>query len=164
MNKHEQKILSFLEDRLLTETETSSLSVLRNNTGKYLLYGKYNISTSADLTFQVVIKNTSKVRIFSNLKTAFTWCFFHYKHKLFEAQDIETTDNRLTSISSQIVVQDSIMRNTKNQDVHAIALAKMSDLIFNRTRLNKKLTKYINISKSWQESAFDKGKYSRTRK
>lgn len=153
MSSYEQKIFTFVEGRLLTKTKTSELSILRDEHGVYLVYGRYVISPKNN-EFDVSIKNMNTTHVFPSLKMAFAWCFFHHKNKLFEANDLQKSCMKLISVISHIEVETAIMRKTQKQDDYILAFSKLSELQFQKLILDDKINKYVKQSKAWQDSAF----------
>jgi hypothetical protein len=155
MKKHEQKLETFFEKNL--ESNTMDISVIRLPTGDYVLFNCYLIKPTKGL-YKVLVKEVDNNTIFSSLKVAVTWCIFHEKKRLQECKEIENLDFKISSIAIDLSQYNKILDKSKDAEVRMLYYSKLENSVERKKILEEKLNKYINLSKSWQHSKYNKAK------
>lgn len=154
MNKQEQKIEKFFEQRIYTGA--LNISVLKSLNGDHFVFGKYLIK-SINGSYSVTQENGHDI-VFSTLKVAITWCVFHDKKLMTECKEIEKVDFKLYSVEIDISQHNKILNNTKDTQIRMIYYSKLEDDDDRKKILLEKLNKYINMSRRWQNYRYTNAK------
>jgi hypothetical protein len=156
MKKHAQKIERFFEKNL--QSDAMDLSVIRLPTGDYMLFNRYIIRPTIGLYKVLINEIDNDNNVFSSLKVAVTWCVFHEKKRIAECKDIENLDFKLSSTLVELSQHNKILDNSKDAQVRMLYYSKLENSIERKKMLEEKLNKYINLSKNWQHSKYNKAK------
>lgn len=157
MKENKVKIEKFLTNQLNNNAKTVDIMLLPITDNVYVLFGKYTITVKNN-QYTVQVDHSSTERVFNTLKNAVTWCVYHNKGLVFECKQIESLDFKISSIDAEILgIRKLIKTNKNSQNIH-IYLSKLVENEHKLKTLTKKLTNYINKSKSWQQKKFDSAK------
>ena len=127
--------------------------ILFDEDRNYFLFGKYLIKNTNDF-YEVSLKTTATLKVFSQLKNAVSWCIFDNKNMISLAQKIQKLDQKLSSLEAVILLHQKLYKNTKNNDSKLIYLAKLSEEKLERKYLLEERKQLLRQSDDLQKRNF----------
>jgi hypothetical protein len=133
--------------------ELTSNLIFQNKVGEYEVFGRFIIKKEKNLC-RVYCSDTEK-GVFSNTKSALSWCIAikFYQYNL--ARDILNLDNKLTSLSNDINARANIADKSKNLDFQETLEIKLENKIIYKKQIEKQLHKCITYAKYYQQKGFN---------
>jgi len=128
-------------------------TIWQQDDGSYEVFGKYRIQP--EFPGYRVHCSATEVGVFSNTRTALSWCIADKNKSYNTAREILTVDNKLTALTHDIAVRAAVGDRTKNIDMRDVILRKLERKIIHKKLLENQLTKYINWAKYVQQRGFD---------
>lgn len=147
--KNKQKIESFLEKEIIDSI--AKISIIKSN-DCYILFGKYEIDKHQDL-YRVNYINYFDSILFSNLKSAVTWCIYHSKGKLSECREIEHLDFKIASIIIDITQTQMLINKTSLREIRHIYTTKLEEYILKKQYLLTRINYYMDVASKWQKES-----------
>jgi hypothetical protein len=127
--------------------------IWQNKDGDYQVFGHYCIQP--EKYGYRVICGITEVGIFSNTRTALSWCIAD-KHKAYNtARELLLTDNKLAALTQDITVRAKIGDRSNNPALREIVLTKLESKIIQKKLLENQLTKCVNWAKYIQLRGFE---------
>ena len=146
------KITSFLKNELTFNV--GDIVIFKNDNNSYELFNKYIIEQYTSDTYRVRCQFNSVEKTFSSIKSAVTWCIFDQRGKFAECNRIEELDRLLQGIDVSISLYKKFINKKSDVGNKLIYMAKLSEYYHKKKSMNGEMTKFIAISKQWQEQKF----------
>ena len=141
-----------LEKIFSDEYYGSANIIWQNDDGIYEVFHQYQI-VPENYGYRV-FSFTTEIGVFSNKKTALSWCIADKYKKYNLAIEIMNLDNKLSFLTSDIQLRSSIAKKSKNIKLQNIVDAKLVNKIINKNQIEHRLTKCINWTKYYQQKGF----------
>jgi hypothetical protein len=121
--------------------------------GGYEVFGRYRI-VPENFGFRVFCSATD-VGVFSNTRTALSWCIAD-KHCAYNtARELLTVDNKLASLTADIATRAAIGDRSRNPELRETILTKLESKIIHKKQLENQLTNCVNWAKYCQQRGFN---------
>jgi hypothetical protein len=153
----EIKLNQFFENEL--KSDLKEVLIIKDQTGRYTLFGKYTITPNKLGWFKVFSKGISLE--FETIRNAVAWCTLHHAGKLREANRIVVLDLKLSSISTDLIVHRNMLRKHLGKESKWIYMAKLQEDVIKKHRILDEIKSYINNSKMIQTSKFNRTNQTR---
>jgi hypothetical protein len=145
----QQKLEAFA-DRELPQLQENL--IIHEGPDSYFLFGKYRM-TYRDSCAMVKCAH-QQPEIFSNKRTAISWCVAdkYKQHKL--ADSIKWLDSRKQSLVADIKCRQQVARSSRNREFQTQVLTKLQHKVAQVVALDAELEKCLNSAKYWQIKGF----------
>jgi len=121
--------------------------------GVYEVFGRYRIHPESH-GFRVFCSATD-VGVFSNTKTALSWCIADKNCSYNTARKLLETDCKLSAITSDIATRAAIGDRSRDPVLREIILTKLESKIIHKKHLENQLSKYVSWAKYVQQRGFE---------
>lgn len=132
--------------------------IYQDEDGSYNLYGKYCVVKNADGSYTVKVLGTYTEIIFHKLTNAIAWCSFEKRNLYRKANRLHQLDNMIYSMDTEIQIQTKLLKKSKDPSSAIIYLSKLTNNKAKKRSFNNEISVFVNESKRWQNSLFDKTK------
>lgn len=149
MNKH-QKLDYFAEKAIKRNMHNM---IMPDNSGGYIAFGMYHIVPKNN-EYQIFNRIDDLVGIFSDKRTAMSWCVADKYNQLMLAQNIKYLDIKRQSLSKDIQCSQKLADRSKYESTYEIIHMKLQPKIERYTLLNNELEKCVNSAKYLQLRGF----------
>jgi len=131
---------------------TSNL-IWKNDHGVYEVFGHYRIAPTRP-GYRVFCSATD-VGVFSNTRTALSWCIAD-KHRAYNiARELLLTDNKLAALTQDISTRAAAGDRSQDPAWRETILTKLETKIIQKKLLENQLTKCVDWAKYIQQKGFD---------
>jgi len=127
--------------------------IWQNDDGVYEVFGRYRIQPEAT-GFRVFCSATD-VGIFSNTKTALSWCIADKNCSYNTARELLETDRKLSTITSDIATRAAMGDRSRDPVLRETILTKLESKIIHKKHLENQLSKYVGWAKYVQQRGFE---------
>jgi len=127
--------------------------IWQNDDGVYEVFGRYRIHPESH-GFRVFCSATD-VGVFSNTKTALSWCIADKNQAYNTARELLETDCKLSAITSDIATRAAIGDRSRDPVLREIILTKLESKIIHKKHLENQLSKYVSWAKYVQQRGFE---------
>lgn len=130
------------------------IAIYEDDDGTYKLFGIYFIKKGKH---EYVVGSTSwdQTFIFGNIKNAVSWCTFHKRNKLYEANRIIELDRKLGTAELEIKILKRKFSKAETLEEKLIYLAKLNESKLKKVAFNEELYSFVMESRNWQERRFN---------
>ena len=126
--------------------------VLKDDAGRYLLFGVYVIKNNDNL-YEVSIGSSVKHN-FTSIKTAVTWATLDKLNRIIDADKVSWLDQSLHSADFNIELHKKLYKKTKDIDMKVIYLNKLQQDMDKKKILTKELDRFVRFVQQWQLKKF----------
>lgn len=145
----QQKLEAFA-DRELPQLQDKL--IIRQDQDTYLLFGKYRMCCGDN---QVTVHSvTQPTEVFSNKRTAISWCVADKHNQRRLADSIRWLDSRRQSLVTDIRCRQQVARASRSGEFQTQVLTKLQHKIAQVVVLDAELEKCLNSAKYWQVKGF----------
>jgi hypothetical protein len=144
-------------------TQLKKTVILQTDNGCYELYGQYIIKKINKNHYAVYKEKTHTHEEFFNLKNSVAWCYFDIFNRLYDASRIKDLDRKLTSLSAEIKIQESILNKTTEIEKKNIFYTKITENKLIYKAVTKELLKYAHKAMDYNLSLLEQIKTKETR-
>jgi hypothetical protein len=127
--------------------------ILEMDDGNYELFGKYRLI--AQKPRFLVMCWATEVGVFSNTRTAVSWCvadkFKHYNL----AKDILLLDNKLEHLNIDIKTRATLADRCDRPEFREIVGTKLETKLIRKKQVENQLTNCVNLAKYLQQKGFN---------
>jgi hypothetical protein len=127
--------------------------IWKNDGGVYEVFGHYRIQPERP-GYRVFCSATD-VGIFSNTKTALSWCIADKNRAYNTARELLLIDNKLAALTQDINARAALGDRSKNSAWKETIITKLETKIIQKKLLENQLTKCVNWAKYCQQRGFD---------
>ena len=127
--------------------------IWQSDDGVYQVFGRYRIHQEAQ-GFRVFCSATD-VGLFSTTRTALSWCIADKNCAYNTAQEIFTTDRKLSALTADIETRAAIGDRSRNPDLREIIMTKLASKIIHKKMLENQLSKCVTWAKYVQQRGFE---------
>lgn len=128
--------------------------ILKRNNG-YFAFANYIIEKNpSDTQVRVTKKNPGIEHTFLRMRTAISWCVADKLHNFSVASRIRELDRQYSVLSSDIAVEQEIVKKITDLDRRDIVFNKVLEKRNALRRVEKQLTNCVNWAKYWQTKGF----------
>lgn len=127
--------------------------IWQDEAGTYEVFGKYRIIPKKH-GYKVFVHAT-EVGIFSNTRSAMSWCVADKYRRFNLARSILQVDNLLNNLHNDIVVRAGLAERSKRPQFREDVGTKLSTKIMRRFELENQLDKYVKVAKYLQLQGFN---------
>lgn len=152
-NDFETKLINMLGSVNLGRLKKTTILQINNNC--YELYGKYVIKKIAKNHYVVYKNKTHTQQEFCNLKNSMAWCYFDSIERLYNTMRIQELDRKITSLTSELKIQESILNKTKDLDKKNIYYTKIAENKLIYKAVTKELLKYAHHAMDYNLSLLE---------
>lgn len=145
------KISQFLKKEFFNKM--TDIAMIRNDDGSYEFFNRFTVYPAKN-GYNVYIKNSSDVKLFSSLKNALTWCIFENRTKYTQARRIEYLDCMIAGADMNIQIHRNLMKKATDTEYKLIYAAKLSEEQTRKRQMVHEMTSFINESDNWQTRKF----------
>lgn len=145
------KITQFLKKEFFNKM--ADIAMLQNDDGSYEFFNRFTVYP-ADNGYNVHIRNSSDVKLFSSLKNALTWCIFENRTKYSQARRIEYLDCMIAGADMNIQIHRHLMKKATDTEYKLIYAAKLSEEQTRKRQMVAEMASFINESNNWQTRKF----------
>ena len=150
MNIENQEFQRIFQKEFQTLVEKS---IFHNDAGEYEVFGRYLICPETG-GYRVFCSATD-VGVFTNTRTALSWCIAD-KHAAYNlARELLETDNKLYSLNQDITARTAVGEHSSDPNFRDIIATKLESKIIHKKRLENQLTKCVNWAKYCQQRGFE---------
>lgn len=128
--------------------------ILDDNQGGYMAFGRYYLKP-VEHGFAVYI-NDDLMSVFSNKKTAISWCVADRLNQYSLAQNIRILDNKKQFLTADIQGRRGQAERSRRPEFREMVATKIAPKIQKLTVLNQELEKCLNSAKYMQQKGFAK--------
>lgn len=132
--------------------------IYQDEDGSYNLYGRYCVVKNTDGSYAVRVLGTYTEIIFHKLTNAIAWCSFEKRNLYRKADRLHQLDNMIYSMDTEIQIQTKLLKKSKDPSSAIIYLSKLTNNKAKKRSFNNEISVFVNESKCWQNSLFDKTK------
>ena len=147
----DQKLERFAEREL---KRVLSELIIEDDSGGLVAFGRYYLK--ADSAGVTVSQSNDLVAVFSNKKTAISWCVADRLSQYRLAQNILILDKKKQTLSADIVCRSGQRDRSRRADFREMVLTKLAPKQAQLTMLNQELEKCLNSAKYLQLRGFAK--------
>jgi hypothetical protein len=128
--------------------------IWQNENGEYEVFGKYKI-IPGNRQYRVVADMDDNIGIFSQTRTALSWCIAD-KYKQYNlARELLLVDQKLSSLAHDISARTAIGEKSRKTEFREIVGTKLETKIIHKKQLENQLAKCVNSAKYWQQRGFN---------
>lgn len=144
-------------ERVITVEDLRKLQdivIYEDDDGTYKLFGTYFIKKGKQ-EYIVGSNSWDKTFVFGNIKNAVSWCTFHKRNKIYEANRIIELDRKLGTAELEIKILKRKFAKADTLEEKLIYLAKLNENKLKKVAFNEELYSFVIESKNWQERRFN---------
>ena len=134
-------------------SKMSDIAMMQNEDGSYEFFNRFTVYPT-DNGYQIFIRNSSDIKLFSSLKNALTWCIFENRTKYSQAKRIEYLDCMIAGADMNIQIHRNLMKKATDTEYKLIYAAKLSEEQTRKRQMVAEMTSFINESNNWQTRKF----------
>ena len=152
MNRSPQQVLKKMQDLFAQEIEKLSPRIIVPTRTGVTAFGSYSIDF--DLDAFTVTKKNGAVKTFAVQSHALAWCIADKFAQVPVRRRIECLGERYYKLSLDLLALRSKYRLTRSRDDKGILEAKLSNCVYELTKVTDQLEKCISQAKYWQQQEF----------
>ena len=128
-------------------------TIWQNDDGVYEVFGHYSIQP--EQSGYRVFCSATDVGVFSNTRTALSWCIADKNQAYNTARELLEVDTKLAALSQDISTRAAVGDKSRDPALREIILTKLESKIIHKKLLENQLTKCVNWAKYVQQRGFD---------
>lgn len=127
--------------------------IFQNEDGSFEIFGRYVIKKEKAVCH--VYCSDTTMGVFSNTKTALSWCIATKFSNYNLARDILILDNKLRALTNDITIRANVAERSKNSLFRETVETKLETKIIHKKQVEQQLNKCVNYAKYYQQKGFN---------
>ena len=128
--------------------------MLELSDGSYEIFDRYRVTKHDDTWVAGLIYNDLRYS-FCKLRHAVTWCIYDYRKKLPDANAIRDLDRKFSNACVGIEIHEKLLKKNKTGNDYLLYKAKLTEEKLMCADVAKKIQRYIDSAKNWQQRKFE---------
>jgi hypothetical protein len=127
--------------------------IIDDEKGGYVAFGRYQLKPTLHQV-EVTVNNDSSVSVFSNKRTAISWCVADNYKQYGLAKIIKTLDHKKQALSADINYNKQVAHKGKNHEFQELVITKLESKVGHYSLVDRELEKCLNLAKYIQLKGF----------
>jgi len=146
----DQKVQRWAEKEARRKLHTM---IIDDEKGGYVAFGKYQLRPTTHRV-EVTVSNDHAVTVFSNKRTAISWCVADNYKQYRLAKIIKTLDHKKQCLLEDIQYNKQVAHKGKDHEFRELVLTKLESKVGHYSLVDRELEKCLNLAKYIQLKGF----------